>query len=196
MKLERNVEVVKEIKTEIQELSSFSFNNNHSKTFKTKKITIIKDYYSQKYIDYKADFICCRQALEHIQEPYHFIKMIRRMIENQLKTVVFFEVPNILFTLQANGIWDLIYEHCNYFYHGSLKYLFSSCNFDVVKIWETYLGQYLCIEAVPIRKQNSQTSLLNKKEIKNLIIHADSFPEKYHQLIKTWKEQLKKITKT
>jgi len=33
------------------------------------KITFIKDFYSERYMDYKCDFICCRHVLEHIQYP-------------------------------------------------------------------------------------------------------------------------------
>ena len=67
-------------------------------------ITFIKDFYSERYLNYKSDFICCRQVLEHIQNPCDFLTDLRKMIGND--TIVFFEVPNVDYTLKDHGIWD------------------------------------------------------------------------------------------
>ncbi len=96
------------------------------------RITFIQDFYSKRHADYKADLICCRQVLEHIQFPGDFLNGVRHSIGNRPTTVVFFEVPNVLFTLRDLGIWELIYEHCSYFSRSSLSYLFTSSVFKKV----------------------------------------------------------------
>ena len=63
--------------------------------------------------------------------------------------LVHFEVPNAMFTLQAAGMWDVIYPHCSYFSRPSLRSLFTSCGFELLTLRESFSGQYLSIEAVP-----------------------------------------------
>jgi hypothetical protein len=113
------------------------------------RITFIQDYYSEKYAHLRADFICSRHTLEHIQNPLTFLQTVRRTIGDQPESVIFFEVPNGLFTLRDLAIWDIIYEHCSYFTAHSLDYLFASCGFAVTSVQESYEGQFLCLEARP-----------------------------------------------
>jgi len=113
------------------------------------RITFVPDFYSERYASYRADFICCRQVLEHIQFPRIFLDSVRHAMGDRSGTVVFFEVPNVSFTLRDLGIWDLIYEHCSYFSAHSLSHLFSLCGFDVRELTEAYEAQFLCIEALP-----------------------------------------------
>ncbi len=61
--------------------------------------------------------------------------------------MVFFEVPNVLFTVQQLGIWDLIYEHVSYYSPYSLAYLFEQSGFEVLAVNETFGGQFVTIEA-------------------------------------------------
>ncbi len=114
----------------------------------TKQIEFVQDFYSERYTDRQADFICCRHTLEHIPDPVAFMQMVRRTVGQQ-KTAIFFEVPNGLYTLQDMAIWDIIYEHCSYFTQYSLAYLLESCGFEVTDVRTTFGGQYLCVEAQP-----------------------------------------------
>ena len=78
-------------------------------------LEIVKDYYSPKYSNYSADLLCCRHVLEHIFEPVQFINSIRTAMQNRKDAVLFFEVPNVLYTIRDLGIWDIIYEHFSYY---------------------------------------------------------------------------------
>ena len=73
----------------------------------------MEDFYTEKYLDQRADLIVCRHVLEHIPDPDAFIAQVRQAVGDK-RSVVFFEVPNALWTLQRGGIWDVIYEHCSY----------------------------------------------------------------------------------
>ena len=62
-----------------------------------------------------ADFVCCRHVLEHLPDPMALLGQLRESLDFRDDTVVFFEVPNGLFTLDRLGIWDIIHEHVSYF---------------------------------------------------------------------------------
>jgi SAM-dependent methyltransferase len=111
------------------------------------RVTFIKDFYSEKYANYTADFICCKMTLEHIQDVAEFVGTVRRSIGDNKETVVFFQVPDVRRILQEIAFWDIYYEHCSYFSLGSLSRLFRKSGFDVTDLWVDYADQYLMIEA-------------------------------------------------
>jgi SAM-dependent methyltransferase len=111
------------------------------------RMTIIREFYSPKFASYAADLISCRHVLEHIQDPRSFLDNVRQSAGNREGTAVFFEVPNLLYTLRDLGIWDLIYEHCSYFSPPSLTALFTRQGFHVRGTSEMYEGQFLGIDA-------------------------------------------------
>lgn len=110
-------------------------------------ITIIRDYYSERYAERKADFIICRHVLEHIPRPKEFLSSIRMALTGNPDAALFFEVPDASFVFQNKGIWDVIYEHCFYYSADALARLFWGCGFDVQNVASTFNGQYLCLEA-------------------------------------------------
>ena len=122
-----------------------------------KGITIVRDYYSERYREHAADFLICRHVLEHIGKPQEFLRSVRAALAGQLNAAIFFELPNAAFVFQNMGIWDIIYEHCFYYRSGALARLFSACGFDVLNVSETFQGQYLCLEA---RVSSRETGLL------------------------------------
>ena len=120
-------------------------------------VTFVQDFYTEKYIDQKADLIVCRHVLEHIPDPDAFIAQVRRAVGAQ-QSVVFFEVPNALWTLRRGGIWDVIYEHCSYYSPSSLAALFRRHGFEVLAVNEVFGGQFLTIEARPAAEAGEQGS--------------------------------------
>ena len=60
---------------------------------------------------------------------------------------MYFEVPNALFTIEAMGIWDLIYEHVSYFTEASLQTVFRQAGFSATEVGACYGNQFLSIEA-------------------------------------------------
>ena len=76
------------------------------------------------------------------------VDTVRRSLEKNPRAAVYFEVPNVLFTLRQNGVWDIIYEHRSYFGPQSLHRLFTSAGFHVRDVRESFGGQYLSLEAV------------------------------------------------
>ncbi len=152
-------------------------------------LEIIKDYYSPKYSNYSADLLCCRHVLEHIFEPGQFMQSIRTALQNRKDAVLFFEVPNVLYTLRDMGIWDLIYEHYSYFNSFSITNLFKCSGFEVLDTYETFAGQFLCIEAR--LTDNSQSSeLMISEDISN---YVSLFQKQYAEKKDSFAKQLSEI---
>jgi len=159
------------------------------------RITFIRDFYSERYASYRADFICCRHVLEHIQFPRDFLTSVRHSIGNRPGAVVFFEVPNVLFTLRDLGIWDLIYEHCSYFSTSSLSRLFTSCGFDICDLAETYEGQFLCIEALPSEGLAGSTHD-PRDDLEEMACDVAAFADQYRSKVQLWRRNLERIAYT
>lgn len=155
-------------------------------TFSTR---FIRDYYSEKYSNYRADLVCCRHVLEHIYTPRDFLNAIRRSIGDQASTAVFFEVPNALYTVRDLGIWDIIYEHYSYFTMNSLVALFQSCGFSVKQAQETFGGQFLTIEAVlePGDAFVPPAAMIDQGSLASLI---DAFGASYRHKLAEWQAAL------
>jgi SAM-dependent methyltransferase len=153
---------------------------------------IIQDYYSEKYAAYPADFIACRHVLEHIQSPRSFLGIIHRAIGTREDPILFFEVPNAVYTLKNFGIWDLIYEHCGYFTKSSLSHLFRVCNFHPHHLEEAFGGQYLCIEA-SLSSGSSELVDGGKKYLDELKTMVERFPINFQQKVRQWKEKIREF---
>lgn len=153
-------------------------------------VTFVQDFYSEKYIHQRADLIVCRHVLEHIEDPDAFIDQVRRAVGDQ-RSVVFFEVPNSLWTLREGGIWDIIYEHCSYFSPLSLAYLFRKHGFQVLAVNEVFGGQFLTIEAVPDDGASAPPD--TTAELDALAADARAFAANYRAKRDEWQARLRSL---
>jgi C-methyltransferase C-terminal domain/Methyltransferase domain len=112
-------------------------------------VTILPRQFADADAEWKPDLVCCRHVLEHVPDPVSLLEQAGRLAGWQPETVVFFEVPNVLHTLEELAIWDVIYEHCLYLSPRSLERLFAAAGFAVIATREVYEGQFLTIEARP-----------------------------------------------
>ena len=92
-------------------------------TYEGTSTRVTKDFFSDKYSSVGADFIILRHTLEHISEPFDFIKTIAKA--NNYKGKIFIEVPTFDWIVEHNAIEDIFYEHCNYFTIDTLKMFFK-----------------------------------------------------------------------
>jgi len=155
-------------------------------------ITIIPKAYSEVSCNYPADFICCRHVLEHIDRPLEFLKSIRSSIDQRKNCVIYFEVPNALYSLEHLGLWDIIYEHCSYFTSESLANLFLRAGFDPIEVTERYDGQFLTIEARPGHDDIMPVSD-SKWEVSNIHQLIDNFQKVYRQKVNSWQSALSEL---
>lgn len=150
-------------------------------------LRFFSEFFSDKHADTPADLVCCRHVLEHIDHPIEFLDQIRGIFLGWRNPVVFFEVPNVMYTLRDLGIWDLIYEHCSYFSPASLITAFSNAGFEVLDTIELYHGQFLGIEC---RLSDANSPDL-AREVTLVRHHAETFADRYRAKVETWDSQLR-----
>lgn len=156
------------------------------------QVTYIKDFYSEKYIKYQADFICCKMTLEHIPNTKEFVQIIRRSINEDRDTTVFFQVPNMDHILKELAFWDIYYEHCSYFNSRSLSNLFSYTGFEINNVWTDYNDQYLMIEAKPIKNMDKQF-VPKSNYIHSLPESITNFTTRVSKAINDWRNKINKF---
>lgn len=111
-------------------------------------IAIRREYFGVSPLGRAPDLVCSRHALEHMDAPAGFVRMMREAVPAGSDPVYFCEVPNSLYSLRDGGVWDFIYEHVSYFNARSLAACFARGGLRVTRAWETFAGQFLCLEAV------------------------------------------------
>jgi hypothetical protein len=95
--------------------------------------------------------LTCRHVINVINDPVAFIKSIRENLNNKEDTIVYFDFPNVNYTLGDIVIWNVVYEHRSWFSETSFKYLLECCDFQVLNVTPCWNGEYLSIEARPVK---------------------------------------------
>lgn len=155
------------------------------------RIQYVQDFYSEKYTHHRADFILSRHVLEHIEQPAAFVRMVRRAIAENHNTVVYFEVPNVMYTLRELGIWDIIYEHCSYFSPASLHRVFSRNGFKIHHLESGFGGQFLGIEASPL--ESKRPGGFPAPDPAEMAAAVQQFAQNYRQKVNEWGARLSRF---
>jgi SAM-dependent methyltransferase len=153
------------------------------------QVQFIQDFYSEQYASYQADLICCKMTLEHIDEPFQFLRALRDSIGERAGVNVFFQVPDARRVLVETAFWDVYYEHCSYFSLGSLARTFRRTGFGVVDLSSDYGGQYIMIHA---RSELSpeRAYLREEDDISDLAEAVAQFEQSAAERIQAWREEL------
>jgi SAM-dependent methyltransferase len=153
------------------------------------RLTFIQDFYSTAYVHHHADLYTCRHVLEHLPNPSRLLQDVHASLQNNPAGILYIEVPNALWTLEQGGIWDVIYEHCSYFTPSSLRRLMEECGFDVLRMYDSFGGQYLAAECT-LRHATSQPLGQPQADIHHLASLAQAFSERHLSNVKAWKDTL------
>ena len=154
------------------------------------RVVFVKDFYSEQYSYYEADFVICKMSLEHIQGVSEFVGTVRRSLGDISTATVFFQVPDVARILRELAFWDIYYEHCSYFSATSLARLFARCGFDVMDLWTDFDDQYLMIEARP---GNGRPVERRENQIEELEREVEYFSVNCARKINEWKRNLKRL---
>lgn len=111
-------------------------------------ISFIKDYFQPMDSGDSFDVVVIRHVLEHIPEPYYFLKNIFEKKTLSPSGRVWIEVPDFEWILRKKVFYDITYEHCNYFSKQTLTDLLSSVGFDVIGLKNVFGGQYILLEGI------------------------------------------------
>jgi hypothetical protein len=125
--------------------------------------------------------------------------MVRRSLEGDRDAVVYFEVPNAFLVFRDLSIWDVVYEHCNYFSGATLDALFCSSGFEVLALREPYQRQFLSIEARlgPQLEAGSAVPVdVDRDALCGLDGLVDAFADRVRQKREEWTARLGAIAQT
>ena len=157
------------------------------------QILFIKDFYSERYAQYQADLVCCRQVIDHLGSPKAFLSMVRRAMGDRPGSLAYFEVPNPERTLQQFVPWNLGYEHGSWFFAESFRLLFELCGFNVRKVSPCNDQEYLGIEAVPSRKHDLKETPSPCLAVKRLADDLKVLSHHFREIVSTWDERIQRI---
>jgi hypothetical protein len=156
------------------------------------RVRFIPDFYSERYAHYQGDFLACKMTLEHIHPVGDFVAQVRRAIGDRLETNVFFQIPDATRILRDCAFEDIYYEHCSYFSPGSLARLFRVQGFEVLNLTTEYEGQYLTIEARPVKPPVDQVPLPKERDLATVSALVEVFPQRFEQKRKEWQHRLRR----
>jgi hypothetical protein len=167
--------------------------NNEENNILVDHIKYVKDIYSEKYSDYKSDFIFSWHVLEHIKDPKGLLSTIRRAVGERRETVVFFGVPNALYDFSSHSFFDVFYEHLSYFTHVSLEYIFKICGFKVCEFTKEWGDQSLYIGVTLEDNENINNIYPPQFEVEKIEDNINSFSVNYSNKIKNYRKTLRRI---
>lgn len=124
-----------------------AFDPNRSAIKPGVKASVTRELYTSKTTLPPPDFISCRHVLEHIDRPRDFVTDLWKAMQSRQGAGLFFEVPDCTYMLDTLAIWDIIYEHTNYFTAGAMSRLFAKAGFEVLAASTVYSGQFLTLKA-------------------------------------------------
>ena len=153
-------------------------------------LSFVSEFYSEQYADLPVDLIACRHVLEHMEQPVAFLKQIREIIGDRVATDVFFEVPNGLHTFEQMAIWDIIYEHPNYFCPSSLASGFELSGYQAVKIQTEFDNQFLSIVAKPSDDNHESRIADRSEDVQRLLRIVREFSGKFDRMRSNWSAKL------
>lgn len=92
------------------------------------------------------DAVVCRHVIEHVPAVGKFLRELQAIAVSARARVVLLETPRFEWIARQTSVWDIFYEHCNYFPSPSLAYLASLAGFRLLRHRSVFGGQYQTLE--------------------------------------------------
>ncbi len=77
----------------------------------------------------QVDAIISRHVIEHVPEPFHFLREIRNALPASWNGRLFLETPSLEWILRNSVPYDFFYEHCSYFSAPALRHVLARAGF-------------------------------------------------------------------
>ena len=90
--------------------------------------------------------VICRHVVEHVPDIGPFLGELAAIARAAGDPVVVIETPRFEWIVQNLCLWDVFYEHCNYFPTRTLAYLCRRAGFRVVQQQAVFGEQYQMLE--------------------------------------------------
>lgn len=109
-------------------------------------LTFHKRYVGAADVTAPFDAVICRHVVEHVPEIGAFLRELRDIAAAAGDPVVVLETPRFEWIVDQLSLWDVFYEHCNYFPMASLAHLCRLAGFRVVRHRGVFGAQYQILE--------------------------------------------------
>jgi len=153
------------------------------------RVSILTELYGDDHAELSVDLLVCKMTFEHIQMAEDFLSQIRRNLEHNPDTIVFFQVPESRRIFRDGAFEDIYYEHCTYFTPGSLGRLFRRCGFSVLTIERQYSDQYLIIEAA-VRPVSDSALFDIEEDVSDLEQDIRAFETQMERVKEQWQDRI------
>ena len=157
-------------------------------------VQYFKEYFSDRHADLQPDLVTCRHVLEHIYDPATFLRNLEGSLQSSQSCAVYFEVPNAFFTIRDLGIWDLIYEHCQYFTPNSFAHAFVRADFEVQSVYECFGQQFLGLDGQLKGGQVAESCLDQTEMGPGLTASIATFGDRFRQSTRDWHDRVASLS--
>jgi SAM-dependent methyltransferase len=149
-------------------------------------VSIVPDFFSEKYATSDADMVSCRHVLDILDRPKQFLQMLASSLGPQ--TVLYFESPNGDAALADCVIWSMVYEHCSWFTVQGARALFNASGFDILQAGPTFGTDYIGIEAKPSARGAHFDA--DAQAVTAVLENVAVFERKHRETMARWTEKL------
>ena len=158
---------------------------------KKERVHFYRQPFGPDYGDIDPRLVTCCQVLEHIENPVGFLRQIVGSLASDTCPGFYLEVPNALYTIRDLGIWDLIYEHSQYFSPVSFAVLSTKSGIHPDRVYESFGGQYLSLEG---RRAEGRGADAVEPE-PAVAQMARQFPARFSGVLQHWRHDLGELTR-
>lgn len=109
-------------------------------------LTFHKRYVGAADVTQPFNAVICRHVVEHVPEIGLFLRELWDIAAAAGDPVVVLETPRFEWIVEQLSLWDVFYEHCNYFPTASLAHLCRLAGFRVVRHRDVFGDQYQILE--------------------------------------------------
>ncbi len=103
-------------------------------------------YVSAETVQGRYDAVICRHVVEHVPGIGAFFRELAGIARAAGDPLVVIETPRFEWIVENRCLWDVFYEHCNYFTQPTLAHLARLAGFKVVRHRPVFEDQYQWLE--------------------------------------------------
>lgn len=119
-------------------------------------LTFHQRYVGAADVTVPFDAVICRHVIEHVPEIGEFLRELHAIALAAGDPVVVLETPRFEWIVEQLSLWDIFYEHSNYYPMASLAHLCRLAGFRVVRHRGVFGAQYQILELRVSRERRRQ----------------------------------------
>ncbi len=131
-----------------------------------------------------ADLVCALHVLEHLANVGQTLQFARASLKST--GIGYFQVPNGLAIFRRLNIWDLTYEHVSYFSPSSLRRALIAAGFAVLRLEESFGGQYLNADAAATADARVDAERPSEES-------WNGFSEAFERVTESWRREVARL---